>query len=557
LPDRPIDPEDQEIPAQFEQNLEEHSAELADHLRPPLDTDDTLVKELSEAPRLPPSVYTEVSGSYVEKLIQIAKANLVQIVFPPPQRPKPFWFWAGLAGVAVIIIGGLILAWLLLSQLPPMPGGFNVAVAEFTMLNDDERITSTDVSQDLSVWLFEAIKKETDQLPASLRVNTRGPDEVGIVQGEDRDTRAANAAQVATRHNATILIYGVVTPGENGYQVEPEFYVSDQGFGYGSEVAGPDRLGQPVSFTLPLEPGEQVDINQKLHARTRALQDLVAGLAYFYIGRYEEARAKFQHAADVKDWRPEEGKETAYLLVGAANLRLFDQASDPARRDQALGEASEAFAQASQINPEYARSYLGLGAVAFQQARMRDPEGKLAGQADEAKLIEARDWYTTSLAASDQPTSAYVRVKAAYGLGQVHLEGFEQGFAGWSGAEAWHFFERVVAAYKEEPVPDLAWFAAHAHAHLGRLAGHNRDWETMSTEYREAIDTLGDMAGDSNHNWIGRYWAWVAFAEEKLNRPSAARDAYREAIRFGEGNVPPAELEEWQNQLDRLEKGLS
>lgn len=549
------DPEGQDVLAQLEQNPTEGGAALADYLSR-LGTDDTLVKDLSQAPGLPPSVRAEVSGGHVEKLLQFAQVGTVQI-FVQRRAQRGRRFWVGLTAVAVVIVGGLIGAWLSLNQLPPMPSGFNVVVAAFAMLDASGRTTSTDDTKELSVWLFEAIKRETDQLPASLRINVRGPDEVGIIPGEDRDTRAANAARVAARHNATILIYGVVTAGDNGYQVEPEFYVSDQSFGYGSEVAGPDRLGQPVPFTLPLEPSERMDINEKLNARTQALQHLVAGLAYFYTGRYDEARAKFQRAADVEVWRPEEGKETAFLLVGQANLRLYDQEGDAAQRSQALSEAFEAFAQASQLNPDYARCYLGLGAVVFQQARIRDSEGNLSGRADETKLIEAREWYSTSLIAPDQPASAYVPVRAAYGLGQVHLEGFEQGFPGWSGAEAWQFFEQVTTAYEAEKVPDLAWFGGHAHAHLGRLAGHNRDWQTMSSEYRKAIDILSSLPGDSPRNWTARYWTWVAFAEEKLNRLNVARDAYREAIRLGEGNVPPKELEDWQDHLDRLEKGAS
>jgi hypothetical protein len=133
-----------------------------------------------------------------------------------------------------------------------MPGGFNVAVARFTVLDASGEQVANRAGQELSEWLSYAIEKETSQLPASLRANLRGPELVGVVVGADRDVRAGNAAQVAVRHNATILVYGVVTAGDGGYQVAPEFYVSDQSFGYGSEVAGPDRLGQPTLAVLLL-----------------------------------------------------------------------------------------------------------------------------------------------------------------------------------------------------------------------------------------------------------------------------------------------------------------
>jgi hypothetical protein len=212
-----------------------------------------------------------------------------------------------------------------------------------------------------------------------------------------------------------------------------------------------------------------------------------------------------------------------------------------------------AFQQAYQLNPDYARNYLGLGAVAIEQAVIRNSEP--TGRVDEAKLIEARRWYSASLSAPDQLASAYVPVKAAYGLGKVHMVGFEHRIPGWSGLQAWHFFEQVTTAYEAEPVPDLAWFAGHAHAALGQLAGHNKDWQTMSSENRQAINILSSLPGDSPRNWIARYWRQVAFAEEKRNRLDAAHQAYRRAIEGGAGVVSPEELEDWQYNLDRLEKG--
>lgn len=434
------------------------------------------------------------------------------------------------------------------TPLPPMPSGFNVAVAEFAQLDATGHLTSSQVASDLSDWLFAAIKRETDQLPPSLRVNTREPEEIGIVEGRDRNARAESAAEVAARHNVTILVYGVVTTGDDGNQVEPEFYVSQPGFGIGSEVAGPDRLGKVVTFTLPLEPVEQVGINKQLNARTQALQHLVKGLAHFYTGEYELAWAQFRSAAHVSSWRPEEGQEVVYLLMGAADLELYDQTREP---DQ-LARAADSFAQAYQLNRDYARSYLGLGTVAFQQAVSHSERG-----IDAEKLLEAAGWYSDSLEASDQPASAHISVKAVYGLGQVYLAGYESRVPGWSREQAGTFFEQVIAAYDDKRTPDLMWFAGHAHAYLGRLAGLEENWPEMSSKCHKAIDLLDAIPHNPAKASIARYWAWMAFAEEKRNRLDAARDAYRQAIQEGAGAVGREELDSWQAELDRLEKGTS
>jgi hypothetical protein len=436
------------------------------------------------------------------------------------------------------------------TPIPPMASGFNVAVAPFTALEATGQLTVTQEAWELSNWLYESIKAERDQLLAvspALAFDIQGPDLVEVVLGKDRDTRAANAVQIAARHNATILIYGIIASGEDGYYVEPEFYISDASFGYGSEVAGPDRLGQAVSYEPPLDASGKFEINQRLFARNQVLRHVVAGLAHLYVGDYDNAWSQFRRARSVEGWQDDEGKEVVYLLMGAARLKQYNtQVTD----EKHLGEALDAFAEAYQLNSDYARSYLGLGGVALLQA-VRDEEAGV----DEEKLIEARGWYSASLGAPDQPTSAYVPARAYYGLGQVYLKGYEHRLPDWSSDKARRNLERVVAAYEQERAPDLIWFAGRAHALLGWLAGDGQDWAGMSAAYRQAIELLNTLPGRSQQSTIARYWSWVAFAEERDEHVEATLEAYWQAIQIGQGVVPREQLESWQNELDRLEKG--
>jgi tetratricopeptide (TPR) repeat protein len=427
-----------------------------------------------------------------------------------------------------------------------MPSGFNLGVAEFAQLDATGHPTSSEVAREVSDWLFEAIRNETSQLPAALRINSRGPGDIGIVPGRDRDARAASAAEVAARHNATILVYGAVSAGDSEVQVGPEFYVSDRSFGYGCEVAGPDRLGKPVTTTLPFDPNSTMDVNERLRGRVAALRHLVSGLGYYYVGSYEEAWAKFRRAADVSSWEPEEGQEVVYMLMGAADLELYDQTRDL----DPLARAADSFARAYQLNRDYARCYLGLGTVAFQQAVSHSEPG-----VDAEKLLEAAGWYSQSLKASDQPDSAHISVRADYCLGQVYLAGYEGQVPGWSGEQAARYFEQVIAAYDQQRTPDLVWFAGYAYALLGRLAGLEEDWPEVSARCHQAIDLLEDIPHNPSRASIARYWSWIAVAEEQQDQPGAARDAYRQAIQQGTGVVSLEELQGWQSELDRLEKG--
>ena len=434
------------------------------------------------------------------------------------------------------------------TPLPPMSEGFNVAVAEFASLDAAGQLAVTEESRELSDWLYRAIKAERDRLPATQTFEIRGPDQVRAVWGTDPDARAANAKGIAAQHNATLLIYGLVIAGDNGYRVQPEFHIQDSAFGYGSEVAGADRLGIAVPFEPPLgQPGTLVGINETLDARAQALRHLVAGLDFYYLERYDEAWAAFRQAELLPGWQAEEGKEVVYLLMAAARLRQYNTQEADVRY---LSEALDALAEARQLNPDYARSYLGLGQVALLQA-VHDEEAGVDGE----KLVEARGWYSASLAAPDQPESAHVPVKAHFGLGQVYLKGYEHGLPGWSAEEARRHLEQVVAAYEQERDPDLVWLAGNATALLGLLAGAERDWTGMSADCREAIDLLSSLPAGSQQATIAQYWTWVARAEEEAKNLEAARDALWQAIQAGKDVVPREELETWQNKLDGLEKG--
>lgn len=423
------------------------------------------------------------------------------------------------------------------TPLPPMPSsGFNIAVAQFTPLDEDADDALAQASQDLSQWLYRFMQRKADDLPASLAPSLRGPDHIEPIPGADRAARAAKADEVARDLNATILIYGVVSAGADGYAVQPEFYVSEQGFSYGSEVTGPNRLGQAVPFSPPLGEARTLhQVNLELEVRAEALADLVRGLAHFYVADYDQAYLEFQAATQVPGWQPEEGQEVAYVMMGAAQLLAADElkaAQQAAAREgraqevsaiqeqrrRALEGAVAAFAAAQRLNPDYARSYLGLGAASLQQATNLSPDGTVQA-VDPLKLGEAEAWYAGSRGAADQPPLANVGVKADYGLGQIHLVGYEFELDGWAAAEARRYLNQVVSAYDPEGAPEVTWFVGAAHALLGHLDYLEGDWPAMAAECRQAVDILSSISDASARleAMIAENEARIAWAEEQLN----------------------------------------
>jgi tetratricopeptide (TPR) repeat protein len=331
--------------------------------------------------------------------------------------------------------------------------------------------------------------------------------------------------------------------------VEPQFYITESSFSYGSEITGPEYLGKPVDG-LTLGPDQQFQFNIRLNARSQALQSMIRGLAYFSIRDYDSAADEFQSAVNTPYWEPDEGQEVAYFLLGTVRLRAWDLIQNP----EALPLASAAFEKARQINPNYVRNYLSLGAVAIARAQVPNKAGNGIGAVNKEDLLEGISWYSAGLNQTE-PAQAYIPVKAAFGLGQAYLLGFEFKVIDNSQEQAAQYFQQVVTAYQNEKMPqDLDWFAAHAHAGLGRLAALNQDWETMSNEYRQAAAILEGMESNPPQLWIARFQAMAGFAEMKQNHLDRARQYYSNAIKTGSGTVSEADLKSWQDALDQIEK---
>ena len=217
-----------------------------------------------------------------------------------------------------------------------------------------------------------------------------------------------------------------------------------------------------------------------------------------------------------------------------------------------LAKAYEDFANAMNENPDYARSYLGLGTVALQQALRAKPPY-------EDKLQEAYTWYEKSRQARDIPAAAYVGAKAAFGVGQVYLAG---NMMGWSPDRAELELNNVISAYQAQPaVPELQRLAGDSECLLGWLAGlRYKDWTTQSARCQTGIKLLNQLP-DPPKTWIAFYWSLAADADEQRGDLAAARANYERAILLREQLFGPDEadrrsndvnLQTWRAELNRL-----
>ena len=455
------------------------------------------------------------------------------------------------AGVVGIVITAVIVLLLQSRSQPiiPMGAGFNIAVAQFTAFDEVGHESVTEASATMSNWLFATLQDNKSFMPSNLQIELRGPSDIGPVEGALPQAREASAAEIAHLHNATVVIYGSVTGSQNPYLLNIDFYVSELAFEFGSEIVGPERLGKPVTFALPLTPASLTAVNAQLQTRVDILQDVVNGLSNLFILDYERARLDFSDALNVPNSSQTEGHEVVYMLLGATALEAYDHVAHP----DFLSVAEENFALSRQRGPQYSRAFLGLGAVALEQAKVIDPDtgDTIAINAD--KLVDAQGLYQTSLVADDQPAKAYIEAKAYYGLGQAHLLGWGFGITGWSGAQAQMHFDQVLQIYEQAGFPaHLTVLVAHTHGNLGILAGHNGDWEKMIQEVHSAIDLLESINNPEANDWIARYWTWAAEAEIEINQLDNARRSYERALDRGSGYVDANEYQKWQNTLNEL-----
>jgi tetratricopeptide (TPR) repeat protein len=506
--------------------------------------------------------YTEVSGPVTIGTGDFFPSGTKISISPPAIVTVVLVIIVALSLIAIVLFT-LFPEWWTTQEMPE--GSFNIAVAQFISADDKDYKVDKATSRRLSNVLFEAIKRK---IRPDQGIVIWDPPRVSLVSWQDLFTRAADPERIASRKNISLLIYGVVTPTADGYQLEPEFYISPEGAAYAEELFGSNRFGQAIFVKGALlhnssDRAIATQLDTQLEVET--LQQLVLGLADFYHDDYNQAYLKFALAADIAD-----EDEVIYLLMGAAKLRAYGPES--AEGSRLLLDASEAFTRAVQINPDYARSYLGLAAVAAEQAMRANP-------VDESKLAQAETWYLTSLNLPDQPPSAYIPAKAYYGLGRVYFNRYffryqseysynPEQLCGYTintktpdslADQAREYFQADTDIYQANPSHDLAWFAGHALAQVGWIDGSQGDWVAMSKKNQEAIQILSRMAGPPD-DWISLYWRFAAEAETCLNNLDKACDFLERAILTGESIDPSKrralndeDLADWQAQLERLE----
>lgn len=320
--------------------------------------------------------------------------------------------------------------------MPPQPS-FNIAVAEFGYVEGSGSPRANRDGSTISDYLarrLESYIKESNIKPEPIvRPLGRGC----IIPGKG-DQRAQNAANLAERIGAQIVIYGTIENEDGEISYKPEFYVDPTHLTQALELTGQYNLGEPLPLPTGFKMDElNMDSTPGLSARNQAMVLIIVGLAHYSMDSFDRAREVFQSADTIPGWTQNAGRDVLYLLKGntAARLMSRDVLTLSNEDYHALMDESRInYETALGINPHYLRAKIGLGDLLINQA-LGDPQtspadfdlsalDKAAEELDEI-LIQAN-----ALANSSNPDDLVeqknlvftnIVTKAHFKLGRIHL----------------------------------------------------------------------------------------------------------------------------------------
>jgi tetratricopeptide (TPR) repeat protein len=372
--------------------------------------------------------FIQLSGDFSGATIHIGSNPLAEFFRSARNRRLAV---AGLLAILLIAGAGVLYSMGVFEPEPvpdKMEGNFNIAVAEFAVLDESGRLTNDQ---------HQGGRRLAERVAANLRL------EVGEVDGVEiwNDSPALAAdhhvtigvaaegvagarppVEVTADLGADALIYGRVEPATNLSRQSLRFYLAPQ-FGQDfTNMVGNYVFSASIPVFDPARPAEEVW--RELDPLSRALAWLLLGLRQERLGETGQALASFERAAAfVPD------ADIVHFFIGQENLFLA-QKSEGETALEYEASAESAFTEALRLNPNNARATIGLGSVQalraqrlLNTAKSPDFEGDAPALLVEA-MAEARRALATYQPVVDQPQQTEV-----YGLPVSSIASLGQGIA--------------------------------------------------------------------------------------------------------------------------------
>jgi hypothetical protein len=365
----------------------------------------------------------------------------------------------------------------------------------------------------------------------------RAPSAVCAVPGRNADERTRQAAALADKINADILIYGVITDTLKADRLALEFNVSYRGFENMQELAGPYALGGSIPVQLPFEPESLLVIENPPHlVRMKILSQLVVGLSYLSADNPEKAVSYFRLAEGNQYWPSIDGKEFAYLLLGHGLMRQASLNDQP----ELLQAAYDAYSSALAINPAYTRARLGQASTLAMMALPRPGQ-----PLDRARLNQADAAYEVVVTDALRQDEPQIAATARAGLGYVcYVRNLADQTPRFDACRK--DLEAVISQHKagDERIANQAGLA---HGYLAGIARAEGDMAQALAQYEMAAQLVVPASR-------ARYLVSIGALQCQLSKLEPALAAYDQAIDEARLYGRAGDVEKYASEMEQLKQ---
>lgn len=400
----------QELIEQFNNDPEYAADALSNFLREQLKDDSELATRVNKVLGHGSSgINSTVIDSNVEEIINIAELDQ----FTLTQTKQVFLFRdvrqlvVAIASLLLVIFGTgaggyYYYQTVYLPSLRPkvMTGDFNIAIAQFGEIDDGE-MESSKRTKNFMQALCNYLDSQYSATEFQMDVQVSHIHMPVVLEDSQAET-------LAKEINANLVLYGAVEfdDDEDMGSFIPRFYVSkDANQPNLIDIVGHNTLEKPITF--PANFASSQEVKEILNSRAAILTHFTRGLVFASQGNFEAASYDFHSAVT-------HAEQSDVLYSGYEALYLMLSYSQ--RHQNKYEKAIENLTKALELNPEYARAYIGLANNYLEQARKEwDDERTI----NVGLLNKADDYYQEASNADDKSANAFIDEKVAVGIGNV------------------------------------------------------------------------------------------------------------------------------------------
>jgi tetratricopeptide (TPR) repeat protein len=423
----------------------------------------------------------------------------------------------GVIVVMLVLGGGGLLYSLGVFEPEPVPdtmgGDFNIAVAEFAVLDAAGQLTNSEHTggRRLAERVAANLRQEFGDNPA-VEVWVDSPELVADhhvtigIAAEDtvaEDVAGARAPEDLTAAlGADALIYGRVEPSSSLASQSLSFYLAPQ-FGQDfTNLVGNYVFTARIPVFDPERPAEEVW--RELDPLSKALAWLLLGLRQERIGEPAQALASFERA---RSFVPD--ADIVHYFIGQENLFLAQKSEGEATLTYESA-AEAAFNEALRLNPDNARAIIGLGGVQTLRAQRLLVEGRAPSfDGDAAAMFTAAQSEARRALETYEPVAEQPEQIETYGVPVRSIARLGQGIA-----------LRILG--------DAAYRAGDPAAARQAITQAIETLETAVAPLEEARDyrLMAQLV-----QALGTVYEWQGFLDQQAADP-AATAAYEQALTY-------------------------